>query len=92
MGLFRRKQPQPTEEKPLPFRIELGWRGMFGVVVVCFCLFLWMFLLGIWAGQTILLPPKANQTVQMPVPSPPSADAGEKEKNTPRRPQSAVAQ
>jgi len=40
-----------------PFRIELGWKGMFGLVVVCFCLFLWMFLLGMWAGQTILLPP-----------------------------------
>lgn len=24
--------------------------------IVCFCVFLWMFLLGIWAGQTILLP------------------------------------
>lgn len=24
--------------------------------IVCFCIFLWMFLLGIWAGQTILLP------------------------------------
>ena len=40
-----------------PFRFELGWSGMFGLVVVLFCLFLWMFLLGLWAGQTILLPP-----------------------------------
>jgi hypothetical protein len=37
---------------------------MFGLVVVCFCLFLWMFLLGIWAGQTILLPPR---TIKAPV-------------------------
>ena len=40
-----------------PFRFELGWSGMFGLVVVLFCLFLWLFLLGLWAGQTILLPP-----------------------------------
>ncbi|WP_319588622.1 hypothetical protein [uncultured Desulfobulbus sp.] len=59
MGLFRRKAP-PVEGKNKRFRIELGWRGMFGLVVVCFCLFLWMFLLGIWAGQTILLPPRTN--------------------------------
>ena len=39
-----------------PFRFELGWGGMFGLMTVCFCLFLWMFLLGLWAGQTILLP------------------------------------
>lgn len=38
------------------FRIELGWRGLFGLLLVSFCLFLWMFLLGLWAGQTILLP------------------------------------
>lgn len=54
--LFTRKNPPQTEGKGKPFRIELGWRGMFGLLVVCFCLFLWMFLLGIWAGQTILLP------------------------------------
>ncbi len=24
--------------------------------MVCCCLFLWMFLLGVWAGQTILFP------------------------------------
>lgn len=30
--------------------------GIAGIGVVCFCLFLWMFLLGIWAGQTFLLP------------------------------------
>ena len=61
MGIFRKKiQPsQPGRGKPFCF--ELGWRGMFGLVVVCFCLFLWMFLLGIWAGQTILLPSKENR-------------------------------
>lgn len=56
MELFKKKKPQSKEGRAKPFRFELGWRGMFGVVIVCFCLFFWMFLLGIWAGQTILLP------------------------------------
>ncbi|VAW40336.1 hypothetical protein MNBD_DELTA04-426 [hydrothermal vent metagenome] len=38
------------------FRFQLSLAGVAGIGVVCFCLFLWMFLLGIWAGQTILLP------------------------------------
>lgn len=29
--------------------------GLIGIGVVCFCIFLWMFLLGIWAGQTVLV-------------------------------------
>ncbi len=56
---------EPAEGSSKSFRIELGWRGMFGLVIVCFCLFLWMFLLGIWAGQTILLPPRGKQAVQV---------------------------
>lgn len=44
------------------FRIELGWRGLFSLLLVSFCLFLWMFLLGLWAGQTILLPVDAIPT------------------------------
>ncbi len=50
----------PPEAKRKPFRFEFGWRGMCGLGIVCFFLFLWMFLLGIWAGQTILLP--VNET------------------------------
>ena len=44
---------------------------MAGVAVVMFCLFLWMFLLGIWAGQTILLPlpDKAEPGAETPAPS-----------------------
>ncbi|MBV5319253.1 MAG: hypothetical protein JZU50_15795 [Desulfobulbaceae bacterium] len=64
MGLFRKKTRPQQEESAKPFRFELGWRGMFGLVIVCFCLFLWMFLLGIWAGQTILLPSKENRSTQ----------------------------
>jgi hypothetical protein len=57
------------EYKPKPFRIELGWRGMFGLVVVCFFLFLWLFLLGMWAGQTIVFPSKPSPAVQREYPS-----------------------
>jgi hypothetical protein len=66
VGLFKKKPLPPLQQqgRAKPFRIELGWRGMFGLVVVCFCLFLWMFLLGIWAGQTILLPSKENRLAQ----------------------------
>ncbi len=35
-------------------RVELAWGGLFSLAVVVFCVFLWMFLLGIWAGQSIL--------------------------------------
>jgi len=38
------------------FRFQLTLGGIIGIGVVSFCLFMWMFLLGIWAGQTILLP------------------------------------
>lgn len=38
------------------YRFQLTLGGIAGIAVVCFCLFVWMFLLGIWAGQTILLP------------------------------------
>lgn len=38
------------------YRFQLSLSGIFGIGIVCFCLFMWMFLLGIWAGQTILLP------------------------------------
>jgi hypothetical protein len=65
VGLFRRPKEPPAGGRSKRFRIELGWRGMFGLVVVSFCLFLWMFLLGIWAGQTILLPIRTNQAAQV---------------------------
>jgi hypothetical protein len=72
MGLLRKKEAE-TEEPPREatqpkkakaFRIELGWRGMFGLVVICFFLFFWMFVFGIWAGQTILLPSRESRIAQ----------------------------
>jgi len=87
VGLFRRKNSPPVAAKPKPFRIELGWRGMFGLVVVCFCLFLWMFLLGLWAGQTILLPPRGNQVSPVTESSKPSTDGTLMENGTSQRQQ-----
>ena len=46
--------------KKVAFRFELSWGGLFSLVIVCGCIFLWMFLLGVWAGQTILLPSEGS--------------------------------
>ncbi|MBM9535494.1 hypothetical protein [Desulfobulbus alkaliphilus] len=51
-----KKKTAAKTRKTKAFRLELGWGGMFGLLVVCFCLFLWMFLLGMWAGQVIFPP------------------------------------
>lgn len=43
--------------KKKPFiRLELSFSGFLGLGVVIFCVFFWMFLLGIWSGQTVLQP------------------------------------
>lgn len=44
------------KKKRFAIRFELGIGGVLGLSVVCFCVFLWMFLLGVWSGQTVLLP------------------------------------
>jgi hypothetical protein len=43
-------------KKKKKIKFELSPGGIFGIGAVLFCIFLWMFLLGIWVGQTILLP------------------------------------
>lgn len=43
-----------TKVKKVKF--ELTKSGVGGIGVVVFCLFLWMFLLGVWSGQTLLAP------------------------------------
>lgn len=45
-----------ARKKRFTFRFELGVGGLAGLVTICFCIFLWMFLLGVWAGQTVLQP------------------------------------
>ena len=52
MATKRKKKRRPQKT----YRFQLTLPGIAGIGVVCFCLFLWMFLLGIWAGQTFLLP------------------------------------
>ncbi len=53
----KKKKTRPKKKKSARrFRFQIGLAGVAGIGVVLFCLFLWMFLLGIWAGQTILLP------------------------------------
>jgi hypothetical protein len=42
------------KKKRFAIRFELGFPGLLATGIVCFCIFLWMFLLGIWAGQTVL--------------------------------------
>lgn len=37
-------------------KFELTPGGIAGIGVVCFCIFLWMFLFGVWTGQSLLLP------------------------------------
>ena len=55
-------------------RFELTRSAVGGIGVVVFCLFLWMFLLGVWAGQSLLLPIEGKSRVvqkkAMPQPEP----------------------
>jgi len=46
-----RRKPQAKKLK-----FELTKSAIAGIGVITFCLFLWMFLLGIWVGQSLLLP------------------------------------
>ena len=43
-------------KKVKKIRFELTPSAIAGVGVVCFCIFLWMFLLGVWAGDSLLRP------------------------------------
>jgi len=53
----RRKKKQVKKLK-----FELTKSGIAGIGVIAFCLFLWMFLLGVWAGQSLLLPSYGKHT------------------------------
>jgi hypothetical protein len=41
-------------------KFQLTRSGIVGIAVVCFCIFLWMFLIGVWAGQSLLYPPVSS--------------------------------
>ncbi len=48
-----RKRKKPVKK----VKFQLTRSGIAGIGVVCFCIFLWMFLIGVWAGQSLLYPP-----------------------------------
>ncbi|MEJ2136212.1 MAG: hypothetical protein P8X86_13345 [Desulfofustis sp.] len=37
-------------------KFELTRTGIGSIAIVCFCIFLWMFIFGVWAGQSLLKP------------------------------------
>lgn len=44
-----------ARKKKVPkIKFELSRSGILGIVIVIFCVFLWMFLLGLWAGRNVL--------------------------------------
>ncbi|MDX9894968.1 MAG: hypothetical protein RBS34_05970 [Desulfofustis sp.] len=49
--MAERKRRQATKIK-----FEVSRSGIGGIAVVCFCIFLWMFLFGVWTGQSLLKP------------------------------------
>ena len=42
------------KKKANKIKFELSLPAIGGIAVVCFCIFLWMYLLGIWTGQSLL--------------------------------------
>ena len=48
-----RKRKKPVKK----IKFQLTRSGIAGIAIVCFCIFLWMFLVGVWAGQSLLYPP-----------------------------------
>lgn len=46
----------PKRKQVKKYKFELTRGGICGIGVVCFCIFLWMFLLGVWTGQSLLMP------------------------------------
>jgi len=41
-------------KKVTKIKFELTRSGIAGIAIVCFCLFIWMFLLGVWSAQSVL--------------------------------------
>jgi len=66
----------PEKKKKFVIRFELGLFGMLSLAAVCFCIFLWMFLLGLWAGQTLLKPVAIDKIAESApvVPMPPEKE------------------
>lgn len=54
---------EKRKTRPKKIRFDLSWPAIAGVGVVVFCLFLWMFLLGVWTGQSLLRPAVVDQEI-----------------------------
>ncbi|MCI5150186.1 MAG: hypothetical protein D3916_12500 [Candidatus Electrothrix sp. MAN1_4] len=53
----RKKTPAAAPKAPAKhFNFQLSLNQIAGVTLVAFCLFLWMFFIGVWAGRTIISP------------------------------------
>ena len=56
MNAGKQVMAKSRTRKKKKIKFELSLSGLLGISAVLFCVFLWMFLLGVWAGQTVLLP------------------------------------
>ena len=52
----------PRKRARPKIKFELSRSGIGGIAIVCFCIFLWMFLFGVWAGQSLLKPSQQVKT------------------------------
>ncbi len=55
--------PRKRKKAVKKIKFQLTRSGIFGIAVVCFCIFLWMFLVGVWAGQSLLYPPVKSSSL-----------------------------
>ncbi len=44
------------KRQQVKIKFELTRTGIGSIAIVCFCIFLWMFIFGVWAGQSLLKP------------------------------------
>ena len=55
MNAGKQVMAKSRTRKKKKIKFELSLSGLLGIGAVLFCVFLWMFLLGVWAGQSVLL-------------------------------------
>jgi hypothetical protein len=64
----RKKTPAAAQKSPVRhFTFHLTLSGVAGIALAAFCLFLWMFFLGMWAGRTIIFPCPASAPVEQQI-------------------------
>lgn len=61
--MVQKKTTTKRKKKVTKVKFELTRSSIFGIGVICFCLFLWMFLIGVWTGQSILSPHPAVKSL-----------------------------